>query len=120
MKTDVRACVAYIAGRLISKKKALTLYDVSRSKHLVFSGSVSARKFDIHDYARDCQMSGRGSRSSYRLYDQGEAQHLDLIIDGQKFDGYDYGSICHFTGTVNGSIISLFDYGARRNFTYRF
>lgn len=119
MKQSVRACVAYIAGRLISKRETTTIYDASQSKYLVIGGSTSARRIDVHDYARDCQMTGTGSRASYRLYDHGEAQHLSLIINGQKFDGYDYGSICHFTGKVDGSNISLYDYGERRSFSYR-
>ena len=119
MKQAVRTCVAYIAGRLISRREAATIYDASQSKHIAISGFVSKSLIDIHDYLRDCKMSGSGSREGFRLYDHGEAQHLSLTIEGDTFEGYDYGSVCHFRGKVDGSDISFYDYGETRSYSYR-
>ncbi len=118
MQQGVRACVAYIAGRLISRLEAATIFDASQSKHLVISGGVNAGLINIHDYARDCLMSGTGEGASYRLYDHGAAQHLTLVIDGDQFEGYDFGSICHFRGKVDGAKISFYDYGETRSYSY--
>lgn len=119
MNQETRACVAYIAGRLITGLEVCNIYDASQAKYLVLSGSLGAREIVIHDAARDCWLSGTGRSGTYRLYDQGAAHHLSLIIEGEKFEGYDYGSICHFRGRVDGHSIALYDYGERRRFSYR-
>ncbi len=95
------------------------IYDSAQARHLVIDGSVGERQIRIHDYARDCEMTGERVRATYRLYDHGAAQHLFLVIDGEKFEGYDHGSICHFSGKMNGSDISLYDHGVGRSFSYR-
>lgn len=119
MKQAVRACVAYIAARLIMKRDFSNFYDAWQGKYLVISGSVGARAIQIHDFERDCRVTGTGSRNAFSLYDHGEAGHLSLLIRGDRFEGYDYGSTCHFRGVVDGSSISLYDYGEGRSFSYR-
>lgn len=119
MKQSVRACVAYIAARLIMKRDFSHFYDAAQARYLVISGSVGARAINVHDFARDCRMTGAGVRSRFSLYDHGEAGHLSLLIEGDRFEGYDYDTTCHFRGTVDGSNVSLYDYGEGRRYSYR-
>ena len=118
MKPNVRACVAYVAGRLISKKSASSVYDYSQSKHVSVDGTVQTSNVDVDDYDRGCHFGGSGNGKSFDLYDYGDSHHVELTVNGRNFEGYDYGSSCHFSGDVSGSDISLYDYGDSSYFNY--
>jgi hypothetical protein len=121
MNRDVRLCVAYIAGRLISGSESNNIYDSSLGRYVFLSGNVGSRRIRVHDSLRDCDVTGEGGqRTGYALYDHGASHHLSFRTSGERFEGYDFGSTCHFRGHVDGNSISLYDYGEDRNFTYRF
>lgn len=114
MDRSTRACVAYVAGRLISGRQSSHVYDHSQSRHVSIGGSVSGSRVSVYDYDRGCHFGG----SVGSLYDYGPGAHISLSVDGNRFRGYDYGDGCHYSGTVNGSSISIYDYGESRHFSY--
>jgi hypothetical protein len=111
---STRACVAYVAGRLISGSVSSYIYDYSQSRHISIGGSVSGSAVNVYDYDRGCHFAG----SPGNLYDYGRSTHVSLNIDGSQFSGYDYGDSCHYSGTVNGNSISIYDHGESQHFSY--
>ena len=93
MNPNTRACIAYVAAKLISGHGSSSIYDYSRSKHMSISGTVSESSVNIYVYERGCHFSGSPSN----LYDYGRGSHVSLSISGNQFKGYDYGDGCHFS-----------------------
>lgn len=118
MRSDVRACAAYVALRLISGRSASAVYDYSGSGYISIDGQITATNVDVYDYSRGAHFGGNGSGGRFSLYDYGYSHHVDLQINGNNYEGYDYGSSCHFSGTVNGTSTSLYDYGSSGHFDY--
>ena len=109
MTPSVRACVAYVAGRLISGRTASSIYDCSACGHVSISGDVDDRKVSVYDYEHGCAFSGSGNRREFSLYHYGDRHQVSLKIDGDQFTGYDHGSMHPFEGGVSGGSITLYD-----------
>lgn len=118
MKPYVRAAVAYVAGRAISRRGSSSVYDYSASGHRSISGSVTEGGVSVYDHTECCHFSGSGNGSSYRLYHYGESAHVSLSINGESFSGYDYGTSSHFSWRVSGASVSLYDYSDSRHYSY--
>lgn len=114
MNAGTRACIAYIAGRLITRGTGGNIYDFSRSKHFSFSGSVEAQRVNVYDHDRSCHFGG----TPPSLYDFGGRHHVRLELNGQQFSGYDFGAQHHFRGSVQGTRISLYDFGESKHFHF--
>jgi hypothetical protein len=108
MRPNTRACIAYIAGRLVTGRNASSVYDYSQSKHILVSGTVEESRIQIYDYDRGCHFSGNRNGEKFSLYDYGDSHFVDLSLDGAKFKGYDYGTSSHFSGEVKGNSISIY------------
>ena len=113
MKSNTRACIAYIAACLNGESSS-HVYDHSRSKFINVSGNVSSANVNIYDYERGCYISG----SPGSLYDYGNGAHIQLTVNGSQFTGYDYDSGNHFSGSVNGSSVNIYDYEKSAYFNY--
>lgn len=113
MKPTTRRAIACIAGRLAGAN-ASGVYDYSESRHVNFSGGVSATNVNVYDHDAGCQISGDGSS----LYHYGNSSHLQLDMSGPRFNGYDCDTGSHFSGDVSGSAVSLYDYGESSYFNY--
>ena len=118
MRPNVRACLACVAGRLISGRTASSVHDCSASRHIPISGDVDDCKVSVYDHERGCAFSGSGSSGDFSLYHYGDRHQVSLKIDGDQFTGYDYGSMCHFEGGVSGRSITLYDYGSGAYHSY--
>lgn len=117
---ETKACIAYIAGRLISGSESASLYDYSRSKQINFSGNVTRSRVDltmefpeIRDdgwriYSENA--SGSGDSIYLYLYNAPTMKHIELFIsDKGYFNGYDLDPQRRFTGSVHDNKISLKD-----------
>lgn len=114
MDDGTRADIAYIAGRLISRRQASSVFDYTKAKYVIISGTVNDNNISIFDHNRSCHIAGNVSS----LFDYGRGAHLSLTINGQNFSGFDYSGGGHFAGTVNGTSITIFDYANSKNYIY--
>jgi hypothetical protein len=87
MHPNTRACVAYIAGKLITGSGSSSVYDYSQSRHINISGTVDVSHVGVYDHNRGCHFSG----NLPNLYDYGRGAHVSLNINGTQFGGYDFG-----------------------------
>ena len=119
MKSHTRRGIAYIAGRLVSGKYSTTLRDDSEGKHFSFGGEVSLENgVSVYDYEQSCFIRGNSSGGPLSLYHDGNANWIDLAIDGNTFKGYDKDSGSFFSGTVNGDFITIYDNEHSQYFKY--
>lgn len=118
MNPNTRACIAYVAGRLISKTQASSVTDFDQGKILIIDGEVQDTKVEIYDFDRNCNFCGGVQGNTWDLHDYGGSYNITLEISAKKFEGYDYGASCNFSGEVNGDDVSLHDYGESKIFLY--
>jgi len=114
MNPNTRACIAFVAGKVIGSSGGSHVYDYAQSRHLNVGGNVSQQNVNLYDYERSCHFTGKLPQ----LYDHGTGFHVTLEIVGRVFKGYAYDSGTHFSGQVNGSSISIYDFGAGQHFNY--
>lgn len=114
MDKGTRACVAYVAGRLVSGVETGSIYDHSESKHVSISGEVYSKRIAVYDYGRNCHFSGNPPN----LFDYGTSSHLTLNVEGARFDGYDFHGKSHFSGSVSGGNVDVYDFAESRHFSY--
>jgi hypothetical protein len=118
VRSESRAAIAYIAGRLISGRHSSSVYDYARSKFINFSGTVQSGRVQVFDHETGNHFVGSGSEASINLFEYGRGAHIHLAIAGHSFSGFDYGSGTHFSGTVTGGTIAVYDYGESQYFNY--
>jgi hypothetical protein len=113
MKSNPRACIAYIAASL-SGVVASSVFDYSQSKHISIGGTIDSSRANIYDYDRNCHIQG----SINSLYDFGNNAHIQLTVNGTQFKGFDFHTNSHFSGTVTGRSVSIFDYETSSHYNY--
>ena len=114
MDPGTRACVAYVAGCIISGSDASHVYDNTRSTRVRVRGVIQGKAVEVFDYDRNCRFFG----TLPKLIDYGRNTHVSLEITGKQFSGYDEGSSHYFVGSVSGRSVILHDYGESRHFSY--
>ncbi len=119
MDSKLRACVAYVAGRLISGREFSVIYDDSRSTDVKIEGSIKTDYINLFDHDRQCYVAGQGNGNFYDLHDYGGQCFFELSIEGDTFHGYDYQTPCSFKGEVKGDAVSLYDDQACLSFSFR-
>ncbi len=119
MDTKLRACVAFVAARLISGRNASFIYDYSQSKYIGMEGSVKPEGVNLYDNDRCCYFAGLGNGSFFNLYDFGGQCFVELRIEGREFEGHDYQTPSNFNGKVDGEAISLYDGAVSQSFFFR-
>jgi len=119
MAPNVRAAIAYTAGRLLTGSQQPSVYDYSTSQHRNMSGDVGSNNVNVYDYESSCHMTGDGSGGKFSLYHYGVNNHISLEVKAPgHFEGYDYASGRHFNGTVNGNNVSFYDYEDGQYYNY--
>ena len=67
MNKESKATIAYIVGKLISKKNTSSIYDYEQAKHINISGEVNEKNVNIYNYDKGCHYSGSNSGSNYSI-----------------------------------------------------
>jgi hypothetical protein len=114
MNDNLRACLAYIAARLIGGSNRASVYDFARAKHISVSGTVDSKSVNIYDHDRGAHVTG----TLPSLYDHGLGSHVSLTVNGAEFSGYDHGSASHYSGRLTGSTVTIFDHGTSQHYQY--
>jgi hypothetical protein len=118
MKQKTRACIAYIAGTIVSRRSKSTIYDCTKSEYINVDGDISLEEVNLYDHSRKCLIAGVGKNGQFKLYDFGNENRINLSINGHFFDGFDFDTSEDFGGSVNGNNISVYDYEYSRWFNY--
>lgn len=119
MKPNVRAYIAYTAGRIVLEKELADIYDCTEQKSIALEGIVDTHKVEIEDKQNCCKLLGKGYNNSYELYNVSGQHFVELSIIGHTFKGYDYGKFFHFQGEVKGEKVSIYDYEFSQEFDYQ-
>jgi hypothetical protein len=114
----VRAAVAYVASRLISRAESSFVYDIAGPGHRSMGGLVNEKCVNVYDFSENCQLTGNCSAGLFQLFHYGERIHITLEIRGASFRGFDHGVGRHFSGIVNGPRISFNDQSDNRRHQY--
>lgn len=115
MRDDKRACFALIAATIVNKRRYVSVYDFTVSKHISLSVSgVESNYLSFFDYNRGGYVSG----NSESLYDYPTSSFVSLNKRGNTISCYDYetGSFVDFT--VSGYGISAYDYQLSTFYNY--
>ena len=118
MDANTRACIAYIAGRLVSGKISSSVYNYASGRRIGVSGTIQPSRVNAFDQDELCHVSGNGIDGKYSLYHHTQCHHIELEFNGERFKGYDYGTGSHFHGSVSGCSICLYDFEESSHFNY--
>ena len=118
MKPHVRACIAYIAARLILARPSTGLFDPSQTRRLLLSGTVERETINVYDHERRCFIRGAGDGAHYTLFHEGEGHHLSLDRQDAVFRGHDYGRSTRFEGRVEGNEVVVHELESDLRFRY--
>jgi hypothetical protein len=119
MNANVRACIAYVAGRGISGRQSSGIFDFSQSKQIAMTGLVTAERIDVYDEVQHRHLLGNGDGSKYSLHYDGDPNPVTLEIRNGSFKGCDYGSSFHFSGKVQPDSVYLYDCENGLSFRFR-
>lgn len=100
MAPQLRAALAYLAGRLTTGKNANGVYDYSRSKQVMLSGAAEGGVVSVYDHDQKCHISGTANGPQYFLFHHGLRWQFCLILQGSEFSAHDYGRSTPVTGWV--------------------
>lgn len=114
METSVRAAVAFIAGRIISKAQRHCVYDHGHRRYLHYSGPIDANQINLFDIAEGSHIVG----SPPSLFHHGRGHPITLNILENRFHGFDRESSAHFFGEVRGEIVWVFDFETKTRYDF--
>lgn len=118
MTPGVRAVIAYVASRLISRAESSFIFDFSARGHRSMGGTVNEMCVNVYDFSENCQLTGQMSNGCFQLFHHRERVHVSVEILGESFRGYDHGTGRQFSGVVNGPKVSIKDEGDLRHYAY--
>ncbi len=113
-----RRIVAFVAGKLISGKEIVKIFDRSNSSYNEITGEVSIARINVYDTEKNELIIGSGDEKGISLYDFVTAKFIELKIDGDKFEGFDYESKKIFYGNMKDNTISFFDFQDSKHHYY--
>ncbi|NDU91527.1 MAG: hypothetical protein G3I10_02765 [Ferrovum sp.] len=115
MHPNTRACLAYIASKLVNESTSAFVYDYSQFKRLNISGSVDPTNVSLYDHERCCHITGPLSN----LYDHDQKGYVSLSISGCRLSGYDFAGSHQFCGSVDGYSVTILEIGTSNRFCYQ-
>ncbi len=118
MNRFTHAGIAYIVCRLISGRKAASLFDVSNSKEIDMEELTKdgfLREFD--EKHRD-YVPGYANECDYR-FTSSSGYSVEIFINLKTFILHIRGSSAYFIGNVRGDTIYLYDHRGSAHFRFR-
>ena len=111
MHQNIRAALSFIAISIINKEEYDSIFDFSRSVHVLISGEIANESVGVFDHELNAHISGDYQQGSGALYHHGFQCHLSFEWDDSEFRGFVHGGEGgHLTGQIQGDSISLFDH----------
>ncbi len=110
MKPNIRACIAYVAGSLISNRSFAAVRDESEDKNYEMGGKIFLGNIDVLDRESDKMIVGMVSGKDASFYHSGENITITLKLNGTLFTGHDGGTDRDFSGSVVGKKVKIYDY----------
>ncbi|MDA8327289.1 MAG: hypothetical protein M0033_13915 [Nitrospiraceae bacterium] len=121
MKSQWRACVSYLAGRLIFGRDADTIYECIEGSHQDTMEMLGKNRISLLEarppVGRPLSFDEIGERSA--LYNSLFGQ-IYINISGNTFKGYAGGNSTFFVGKASGNLVVVYDYREKSFFKYRF
>lgn len=115
MKPKKRRMIAYIAGRLATRKEAHAIYDHDAKGYFQAAGDCNAKKISVYDYDRKCHLVGVFQGPRLAVYDHGSKSYVELKMKGKKFEGYDFESKIHYGGEITEQGIAFYDFQDKKH-----
>jgi hypothetical protein len=112
------AAVAYIVGRLVTRRPARSVFDHAAGAIKHYGGEVSPQYVDIFDHQRHHHVAGTVAGQAVELYDYDSGHRLLCEIAGGRFTGFDYASRHRYRGHVSDGQIALYDHATREQYHY--
>jgi hypothetical protein len=118
MKYDKRRFIAFLAGKLMGNRNALSVFDHAVSEQTGFTGTVSTSGIFMLDLEKKCRIVGQGTSDHLVLSYGDERINMALSEKDKTFTGYDVASAMQFYGIVSGREVTLFDDEEEKDFKY--
>lgn len=121
MRSEYRACICYLAGKLIFDQDAVTMYDCLEGIHLDAAELLDKNNILLLEVRpplkKPVPFDETGTR--YALYGS-HSGDIYLNISGNTFKGYSSADSSLFMGKASGNLVVVYDYKAKSFFKYRF
>ncbi len=121
MKSGYRACVSYLAGRLVFGHDAATIYECIEGRHLDAAELLNKNNISLQEIRpplkKPVPFDELGTR--YALYNSLSGD-IYLNISGNTFKGYASEDSSLFMGKASGNLVVIYDYREKSFFKYRF
>ena len=121
MKSEYRACISYLAGRLILDKDTAAMYECLEGRHLDAAELMEKNNISLLEVRpplkKPVPFDELGVR--YALYNSRSGE-IYLNISGNTFRGYSASDCSLFMGKASGNLVVIYDYRGKSFFKYRF
>ncbi len=121
MKSEYRACVSYLAGKLMFDQDAVTMYECLEGRHLDAAELLEKNNISLLEASpslkRPVPFNELGER---RVLYNSLSGEVYLNISGTTFKGYAASDCSLFMGKASGNLVVIYDYKEKSFFKYRF
>ena len=107
VEPGLRACLAFIVGRLVRRGDTNAVFDRTRSLIVQFHAEFEQNEVFLFDYVRRCHVTVSGDGQTFTLHDFGTRGLVALTIDDSRFNGFDHLSRQQFHGSVTGDSVTF-------------
>ncbi len=124
MRSVHRACICYLAGRLILGRDAAAIYDCSLGGHIDTAEMLRENDITLLEARpplKDQAASGGQAAAGCSLYNSRSGEiYLDITKNKNTFKAYSSAGSSLFMGKAGGNLVAVYDYREKRFFKYRF
>jgi len=110
MTPNIRTCIAYVSGCLISGKSCSTIKDAALGSVLPLNSLFKNGNIDVDDQINGSTIMGMWMDGHATFTISPSNVSVTLQISGSDFKGSESSSKRTFNGSVAGSTVKLYDY----------